>query len=63
MQELKNGAVILTQGKFRSFDTLIGYVLLGGVTIYWTLFSIWATINTYHHSRLLFMMKPIIKKE
>lgn len=36
----------------RSFDSLAGYVLLGGVAIYWTLFTIWATINAYHHRRL-----------
>lgn len=36
----------------RSFDSLAGYVLLGGVAIYWTLFTIWATINAYHHKRL-----------
>lgn len=38
--------------KYRSFDTFAGYVLLGGLAIYWTLFTIWATINAYHNRRL-----------
>ncbi|QYF84871.1 permease prefix domain 1-containing protein [Peribacillus frigoritolerans] len=36
----------------RSFDTLLTVVLFVGVAIYWTLFSIWAIINAYHHKRL-----------
>lgn len=36
----------------RNFDTFASFVLLGGVAIYWTLFTIWATINAYHHRRL-----------
>ncbi|XRG80767.1 permease prefix domain 1-containing protein [Rossellomorea sp. GAMAL-10_SWC] len=38
--------------KYRSFDTFAGYVLIAGLTINWTLFTIWATINAYHHKRL-----------
>ncbi|MGG0663329.1 permease prefix domain 1-containing protein [Viridibacillus arvi] len=38
--------------KHRSFDAFAGYVLLAGLTIFWTLFTIWATINAYHHKRL-----------
>ncbi|WP_236717636.1 hypothetical protein [Rummeliibacillus stabekisii] len=38
--------------KHRSFDAFAVYVLLAGLTIFWTLFTIWATINAYHHKRL-----------
>jgi len=38
--------------KYRSFGTLEAVVLFVGVAIYWTLFSIWAIINAYHHRRL-----------
>jgi len=38
--------------KHRSFGSFAGYVLLAGLVIYWTLFTIWATINAYHQKRL-----------
>ncbi|WP_088102899.1 permease prefix domain 1-containing protein [Halalkalibacter urbisdiaboli] len=36
----------------RNFGTFGSYVLLVGVAIYATLFTIWATINAYQHRRL-----------
>lgn len=36
----------------RSHDKLTFLVLFAGVSIYWTLFSIWAIINSYHQKRL-----------
>ncbi|MED4067592.1 permease prefix domain 1-containing protein [Priestia megaterium] len=36
----------------RSFSRLEAVVLFVGVTIYWTLFTIWAIINAYHQKRL-----------
>lgn len=38
--------------KDRSFESLAVYILLGGLAIYWTLFTVWAIINAYHHRRL-----------
>lgn len=38
--------------KHRSFSTFAGYVLLVGLSIYLTLFTIWTTINSYKHKRL-----------
>jgi cytochrome c-type biogenesis protein CcmH/NrfF len=38
--------------KHRSFGSFQVYVLLGGIAIYWTLFTIWAVVNSYHHKRL-----------
>jgi cytochrome c-type biogenesis protein CcmH/NrfF len=35
--------------RFNDF-VIIGF--LAGIAIYWTLFTIWATINAYHHKRL-----------
>ncbi len=35
-----------------SYEATAGGILLLGITIYWTLFIIWATINAYHHRRL-----------
>ncbi|WP_102261547.1 permease prefix domain 1-containing protein [Mesobacillus jeotgali] len=34
------------------FDDFLFIGLLAGIAIYWTLFTIWATINAYHHRRL-----------
>lgn len=36
----------------RSFSRLEAVVLFVGMTIYWTLFTIWAIINAYHQKRL-----------
>lgn len=36
----------------RSFNTVNTVILFVGLAIYWTLFSIWAIINVYHHKRL-----------
>lgn len=36
----------------RYFNDLITLAFLGGPVVYWTLFTIWATINAYHHKRL-----------
>ncbi|MDD9786662.1 permease prefix domain 1-containing protein [Priestia megaterium] len=36
----------------RSFSLLEAVVLFVGMTIYWTLFTIWAIINAYHQKRL-----------
>lgn len=36
----------------RSFSTIMTATLFVGLAIYWTLFSIWAIINAYHHKRL-----------
>lgn len=36
----------------RNFDTLIALSGIVGVVVYATLFTIWATINAYHHRRL-----------
>jgi hypothetical protein len=36
----------------RNFDTLVPLSLFIGVAVYATLFTIWATINAYHHKRL-----------
>lgn len=38
--------------KKRYFNIPLLTVLIAGVTAYWTLFSIWAIINAYHHKRL-----------
>ncbi|MFP3668079.1 permease prefix domain 1-containing protein [Priestia sp. SIMBA_032] len=36
----------------RSFSRLEAVVLFVGLTVYWTLFTIWAIINAYHQKRL-----------
>lgn len=36
----------------RYIDNLMTIVLFSGITIYWTLFTIWAIVNSYHHKRL-----------
>jgi hypothetical protein len=36
----------------KSYEATAVGILLLGFTIYWTLFTIWATINAYHHKRL-----------
>lgn len=36
----------------RHISDWMGIILLSGIAIYLTLFSIWATINAYHHKRL-----------
>ena len=36
----------------RSFSRLEAAVLFVGMTVYWTLFTIWAIINAYHQKRL-----------
>lgn len=36
----------------RVFSKVMTIILFVGVTIYWTLFTIWATINAYHQKRL-----------
>lgn len=36
----------------RSFGDFAALILLVGVAIYWTLFSIWTIINAYHNKRL-----------
>jgi hypothetical protein len=36
----------------RSFDALSIIVLFSGLSIYWSLFAIWAIINAYHQNRL-----------
>lgn len=36
----------------RYIGSLMTKILYSGIAIYWTLFSIWATINAYHHKRL-----------
>ncbi len=38
--------------KNRTFSTFAGFVLIVGLSIYLTLFTIWTTINTYQHKRL-----------
>lgn len=38
----------------RIYDSLAVNILLVGIAAYWTLFTIWATINSYHHKRLGF---------
>ncbi|PGZ93485.1 hypothetical protein COE53_06410 [Bacillus sp. AFS029533] len=38
--------------KHRTFSTFAGFVLLVGLSIYLTLFTIWTTINTYRDKRL-----------
>ncbi|MFD4705515.1 barstar family protein [Gottfriedia sp. NPDC058432] len=38
--------------KHRSFSTFAGFVLLVGLLIYLTLFTIWTTKNTYQHKRI-----------
>lgn len=38
--------------KHRTFSTFAGFVLLVGISIYITLFTIWTTINTHQHKRL-----------
>ena len=37
---------------YRTFDTLLVVMLFAGLSIYWTLFSIWAIINAYQQRRL-----------
>lgn len=36
----------------KSYEGTAIYLLLVGIIVYWTLFTIWATINAYHHKRL-----------
>ncbi|WP_169082663.1 permease prefix domain 1-containing protein [Paenibacillus sp. PL91] len=36
----------------KNLATLVGYLLTAGIAIYAVLFTIWATINAYHHQRL-----------
>jgi membrane protein DedA with SNARE-associated domain len=36
----------------KNLATLVGYMLTAGITVYVALFTIWATINAYHHRRL-----------
>jgi heme/copper-type cytochrome/quinol oxidase subunit 4 len=36
----------------KHIGAIMGLVLLFGVAVYTTLFTIWATINSYHHKRL-----------
>lgn len=36
----------------RHIGSLMGIVLFSGLAVYATLFTIWATINAYHHKRL-----------
>ncbi|NRD76607.1 PLDc_N domain-containing protein [Bacillus sp. BRMEA1] len=36
----------------KRFNDFIFMSLLSGIAIYWTLFTIWAIINAYHHKRL-----------
>ncbi|MGP4079412.1 permease prefix domain 1-containing protein [Pseudalkalibacillus sp. R45] len=38
--------------RHRSFGTLFTIILFVGIAIYWTLFTIWATVNAYHQKRL-----------
>lgn len=36
----------------RLIGNLMGIILFSGIAVYGTLFTIWATINAYHHKRL-----------
>lgn len=36
----------------KNLATLVGYMLTAGIVVYVALFTIWATINAYHHKRL-----------
>lgn len=36
----------------KSYEGTAINLLLVGIVVYWTLFTIWATINAYHHRRL-----------
>ncbi|WP_407081799.1 permease prefix domain 1-containing protein [Psychrobacillus antarcticus] len=36
----------------KSYEGTAVILLLVGIVVYWTLFTIWATINAYHHRRL-----------
>lgn len=36
----------------KSYEGTAFILLLVGIVVYWTLFTIWATINAYHHRRL-----------
>lgn len=36
----------------RHIGSLMGIILFSGLAVYGTLFTIWATINAYHHKRL-----------
>lgn len=36
----------------KSYEGTAIILLLVGIVVYWTLFTIWATINAYHHKRL-----------
>lgn len=36
----------------KSYEGTAIILLLVGIVVYWTLFTIWATINVYHHRRL-----------
>lgn len=36
----------------RHIGTLMGIIIFSGLAVYATLFTIWATINAYHHKRL-----------
>lgn len=36
----------------KSYEGAAIILLLVGIVVYWTLFTIWATINAYHHKRL-----------
>ena len=36
----------------KSYEGTAIILLLVGIVVYWTLFTIWATINIYHHRRL-----------
>jgi hypothetical protein len=37
---------------YKDLSGFVSLFLVGGVTIYWTLFSIWAIVNAYHRKRL-----------
>lgn len=38
--------------ELKSYEGTAIILLLIGIVVYWTLFTIWATINAYHHRRL-----------
>ena len=36
----------------KRFNDFVFISLFAGIAVYWTLFTIWAIINAYHHRRL-----------
>jgi heme/copper-type cytochrome/quinol oxidase subunit 4 len=47
---MKNEWFIHVESK--NLATIVGYILTSGIAVYVALFTIWGTINSYHHKRL-----------